>query len=652
MRCSLRLLLFLWAIVAVPAFAQNFDLQRDGMPLAELKGQFRFHAGDDARWADPGFNDSNWSLLKSDQSWYDQGYKNYSGFGWYRFRVTVPAGQKNLAIFIPAMQDSYAIYANGRLIGHLGEFPPHSKLMYGSNLVFPIPPDAVPASRAIVFAVRVWRWPLWGMFPGAGFDASPVFGDAAAVGRWTDLQIHDRFWSSAGFEFLNVVNIAGLLLGFILFLVRPSEREYLWYGLAQTFWSLNSCAFIASHFVQVPTIPFYCCGLLGFFAGNFLNLILFHALLRQRRGLLFWVGGISILFPIVYLVAIFAGLTSFGNFDQAYGLCLVPYTIAIALLMYRAARRGNREAWILFAPFTISTVLIIWSEAAYVFSLERFPAVSALDHFLRNMITWPIRVGTDMSVGTACNLAICLVLILRFARSRRDEERLSAELEAARVVQHVLIPDELPTVPGYLIESVYKPAGQVGGDFFQIIALEHGGALIVIGDVSGKGMPAAMTVSLLVGTFRTLAHYTQSPAEILAAMNTRMLARSQGGFTTCLVLRLDADGALTAANAGHIAPYMDGREIEVVNGLPLGLVPGAEYAETITSLSAGSHLTLLTDGVIEARNPRGELFGFDRARELSTHSAEQVAKAAQLFGQEDDITVLSVNLAPAAVLSA
>ena len=84
----------------------------------------------------------------------------------------------------------------------------------------------------------------------------------------------------------------------------------------------------------------------------------------------------------------------------------------------------------------------------------------------------------------------------------------------------------------------------------------------MIGDVSGKGMPAAMTVSLLVGTVRTLAHYTQSPGEILTAMNQRMLARSQGGFTTCLVLRLDANGKLTVANAGHLAPYINGSESE------------------------------------------------------------------------------------------
>jgi hypothetical protein len=220
--------------------------------------------------------------------------------------------------------------------------------------------------------------------------------------------------------------------------------------------------------------------------------------------------------------------------------------------------------------------------------------------------------------------------------------RAETELEAARAVQQVLIPDEIPSVPGFKIESVYRPAGQVGGDFFQILPMTGGGVLVVIGDVSGKGMPAAMTVSLLVGTVRTLAHFTQSPATILAAMNQRMLGRSQGGFTTCLVLRVDADGALTVANAGHIAPYITGKELPLENGLPLGLSADSTYAEFTFQLPKSQQLTLLTDGVVEAREKTGALFGFERTAALSNQPAEAIAAAAQKFGQDDDITVLTL----------
>jgi serine phosphatase RsbU (regulator of sigma subunit) len=248
--------------------------------------------------------------------------------------------------------------------------------------------------------------------------------------------------------------------------------------------------------------------------------------------------------------------------------------------------------------------------------------------------------GGDIAI--LVNYAVLFVLVRRYARSRRDEERLHAELAAARAVQEVLIPKEVPSIADFTVETVYKPAAEVGGDFFQIIPLAAGGTIVAIGDVSGKGMPAAVTVSLIVGTLRTLADYTQSPGEILSALNRRMLARSHGGFTTCLVLRIDANSTFIAANAGHIAPYLDGQEIEIENGLSLGLAETAEYRETAIRLEHEGRLTLLTDGVVEARNSRGELLGFERTRELSTHPAKAVAEAAQSFGQEDDITVLSL----------
>jgi len=243
-------------------------------------------------------------------------------------------------------------------------------------------------------------------------------------------------------------------------------------------------------------------------------------------------------------------------------------------------------------------------------------------------------------------LAVLAVLPLRFARSRRDEERLAAEMESARTVQEVLIPTEIPKVSGFDIQCVYKPAGHVGGDFFQIIPIASGGLLIAIGDVSGKGMPAAMTVSLLVGTLRTLAHFTHSPSEILDAMNQRMLARSQGGFTTCLVLRVAPDSTLTVANAGHLAPYLEGTEMEIDNGLPLGLAEKTVYPETVHTLPENAQLTLVTDGVVEARARNGELLGFERTASLSIQSAKSIVHAAQDFGQDDDITVLTVSRSP------
>lgn len=186
----------------------------------------------------------------------------------------------------------------------------------------------------------------------------------------------------------------------------------------------------------------------------------------------------------------------------------------------------------------------------------------------------------------------------------------------------------------------------MGGDFFQVLPRRNGDVVVVIGDVSGKGMPAAMTGSLLVGTVRTLAQYMDRPSEILAAMNRRMLSRSRGGVTTCLVLRAEANGTVTAANAGHLSPYHNGTEVAMVNGLPLGISEEAEYPETTLQLAPGDALLLMSDGVVEARNAGGELFGFERAQAIARETAEKVAETAEAFGQDDDITVVTVEREP------
>jgi serine phosphatase RsbU (regulator of sigma subunit) len=247
-------------------------------------------------------------------------------------------------------------------------------------------------------------------------------------------------------------------------------------------------------------------------------------------------------------------------------------------------------------------------------------------------------------IATALMLvAVSVLLMRRFIRGMGEKKQMEMEVEQARQVQQVLIPEALPHITGFEIESEYRPAEQVGGDFFQIVPLAGGSVLLVIGDVSGKGMPAAMTVSLLVGTVRTLARFTRSPQSILEEMNVRMLGRGRGGFTTCLIVRVDSNGKATMANAGHLAPYCQGNEVAVLSGLPLGLNADSTYPETEFRLGTGEQLTLLTDGVAEARNAEGKLFGFEGAARISTLGAIKIAEAAQQFGQQDDITVLTLK---------
>lgn len=249
--------------------------------------------------------------------------------------------------------------------------------------------------------------------------------------------------------------------------------------------------------------------------------------------------------------------------------------------------------------------------------------------------------------------SILVVFLMRFTEQQRENARLVDDMKQAQEVQQILIPEKLPQVSGFRLEAVYRPAQQVGGDFFQILPLDDGGLLVIVGDVSGKGTRAAMLVAVIVGAARTIARDTAMPNEVLTRLNTELLGRMRGGFATCLVARISADGALTLANAGHLGPYINGVEIEVPHDLPLGVVAGLQYEVRAATLPAGGTMVMMTDGVVEAQGLNKELFGFDRTGEMMRQqkSAAEIATAAQAFGQQDDITVVSIERVLAAATS-
>jgi len=129
---------------------------------------------------------------------------------------------------------------------------------------------------------------------------------------------------------------------------------------------------------------------------------------------------------------------------------------------------------------------------------------------------------------------------------------------------------------------------------------------------------------------------------LLVGLNERLVGRSGGGFATAIAAHIAANGRVTLANAGHLSPYLDGKEIELPGALPLGVISGAAYETTEFYVAPGSRLTFYSDGVIEAQNQQGELFGFERAKAISTQPAAAIVEAAKKFGQEDDITVVAI----------
>ncbi len=169
------------------------------------------------------------------------------------------------------------------------------------------------------------------------------------------------------------------------------------------------------------------------------------------------------------------------------------------------------------------------------------------------------------------------------------------------------------------------------------------------GDVSGKGLHAAMTVALIVGAIRSTVEMTEEPAAILTALNRRLYGRLHHGFATCLVVKMEKGGACLLANAGHLPPFLNGTEIQLPPALPLGIVPEAEYDARAVPAHGDRSADALHRWAARGAQCGGELFGFARIAELlaKTGDAEKIADAAQQFGQDDDITVLTVAMAMA-----
>jgi hypothetical protein len=652
-RVRSRLIWFVLVLTVLPSptFAQIFDMEKNRVPMTVLDGPVRFHTGDDEEgkfgWASPGFDDSSWALIGSARSWGEQGYKSYGGFAWYRFRVVLPQKHRRLALYIPLLQTSFQVFADGLLIGQVGGLPPHESIHFRTSSVFLLPAEA---TDSVVIAIRVWHWPHWAMYRSGGFNGAPRIGEADFIADWQSREFKGIFWSISAQDYQILLEVLAGIAGLVLYLLRRKEREYLWFGAYQLLDGATGLVQVYMHFHD--SRQFFNGGIAQLLsAASLLCFIAFlFLILRSRRSKWYWVAVVSVVLFLLILIPASEGWISVSLMSGLQVAFILPYAVTILALLIQGSRRRDPDAQLLLIPVGLNAARMLVEMIVWAAAISGLGAARELDVWLLNVTEWPFPVAMSDITDTIMQLSIFGILLLRFARSRRDEERLKSELEAARAVQQVLVPEEIPTIPGFAIEAVYHPAGQVGGDFFQVIPAPSDSVLVVIGDVSGKGMPAAMTVSLLVGTVRTLAHYTQSPAEILTAMNQRIIGRSNGGFTTSMSLRIDDDGVLTIANAGHLAPYNNGQELSVENGLPLGLASDAAYKETRLHLAPGDTLTLLSDGVVEAQSVAGELFGFERTAAISTEPAEKVAQAARAFGQQDDITVLRLTFVPVPVL--
>jgi serine phosphatase RsbU (regulator of sigma subunit) len=244
----------------------------------------------------------------------------------------------------------------------------------------------------------------------------------------------------------------------------------------------------------------------------------------------------------------------------------------------------------------------------------------------------------------------------------RGRERIEQELRVARSIQQASLPKEVPESEGWQITPFYQPAREVGGDFYDFHLLSEGRLGLVVGDATGKGVPAALVMSTTSGMLQLAAQAldSSSPGEVLAQVNETLLARIPSNmFVTCFYAILEPESAsLTYANAGHDLPYLrrnDGDAEELrARGMPLGLMPGMSYEEGEVSLTEGDSVLFYSDGLVEAHDPESEMFGFPRLRALVAEHGEEgslgdflLEKLYSFVGegweQEDDITLLTLR---------
>ena len=644
-------------VAAQPAAAMHVRL---GNAAVELFGPWKFHTGDDLSWAQPDFDDSAWTTMDMTPppgtadatlgssgyipGWTDRGYAGYSGYAWYRLTVDVQGADDPLALKMPDnADDAYQVYVNGQRIGTFGRFTAHGVTAYSTlPRAFRLPEDI--RSGRVTIAIRMWMDSAtpFNSPDAGGLHEPPVLGHASAIAAqirlgWDDIA-HD-----VGSGFLEMlILLLTLIVALSLFWLDRKESAYLWLALVSLVTLIGNAIILLVNFLawigQTPSVILeddiltpVRIGLWVVFWAHWFRVGRIGRLNREVWGLvLLLAAGTAMLRPPLYgqviPVAAAAYLVTF----------LLVVKLALAALLfwvtYQGIRQHKAEGWM-----ALPVVLIA--------------AISQYQHELRL-----IHVPTDfavfgfrISLGTASTmLSLLLVTVMlsrRFLHAQRKQEQWRQEIKQAQHVQQVLIPEKLPLVAGLTIESEYRPAREVGGDFFQIIPGNgDGSVLIIVGDVTGKGLQAGMLVALIVGAIRSVVQHNTDPLQVLNSLNEELCDREHAS-ATCLMLRIEADGVVTLANAGHLPPYLNGQEMQMEGSLPLGVIADPEFPVMYFKLKIGDTLMLMSDGIAEAQDEHGHLFGFERIDQMlrAPMTASSLAAAAQNFGQEDDILVLRIE---------
>jgi len=627
---KLSLLVFLlFSLVCEAGRAAPTEVTQFRSGLTEINEGWTAHEGDNMAWAGPGFDDSGWQTVDLE----DMGSAQ-PGWRWFRKHVTVGPDYPTVQLLLEGGEGTYELYVNGQRAPGAGILPalavnrPVERVVTLAN-----------DGGDFQIALRTHAPPSYSAY-GFPLFMSVTLGRSTVIDYERQALESQRLYAVAPSVAINLLLVLAALGALALFASQRTQREYLFLAI---FLFLSGISNGLWHLQQTGVGPIS----LNFLIADPLIYVVAIAQIeftfsfaRRRVGVGWRLYECLLLLPALLVPAVWQGRFPQDTYNVVESAITAPLAFLLPAFLTYWYRRGNREAGLLILPSLVPTAVGVLFNLGLV--------SSHLGWNRLGFLTDPIQIGVFpvqlSDAGSVLFLvAVGFVMFFRFTRVSRDQARSAAELGAAREIQQRLVPASLPELAGFHLEAAYLPAQEVGGDFYQVLQQADGFALIVVGDVSGKGLKAAMTGALAIGALRTLAAEDFSPGELLARLNSQMLAAQDGGFITCLCLRISAQGLVTMANAGHLSPYRNGEEVAVESGLPLGLAADQQYGQTTVQLEPGETLTLLSDGVVEAMNPQHQLLGFERVRAMSGDSAHEIAAAAQAFGQEDDITVLTVR---------
>jgi hypothetical protein len=647
---------------------------RLGDSFVALTGPWKFAPGEspgtegNLLWASPAFDDTAWSKMdlhakpgETDAAygsggyvmgWSARGFPDLVGFAWYRLRVHVASSTGPLSLKMPDhVDDAYQVFANGRFLGQFGDFKSSGVVCYRSRpLTFALPaPDA---NGDILLAIRFYMEP-WVIVIGAspdsgGMHQAPLLGLRSSVDYIRAQEVTGRLLTVLAPLFLSFAMLIAATGAFWIWLLDRPRATYLWLTLALVLAAAPAPLLSIGFFSYALTQDVQVFLLDVIITLNLICWILFwrhwFQLGRNRwSNLLMSAIGATLLLSQAFGAGFFATHISAGTILgmlELKAVCNAAFGFLLFVTLLQGLRKDRTGALVALPPILLLAISIFSNEL--------------LDWFRIRTSFFPF--GVDISVADIASILLVLVVGALVARrfigsqvsQRLERQTIDQDLEqASELQQRVLIPEPV-TSSLFTVESAYHPARSVGGDFFQVIAHADGSLLIVVGDVSGKGIAAAMLVAVLVGAIRTRAEETFDPAAILQSLNDRLLGRAGDHFATCIAAQLRPGGTMLVANAGHIPPYRNGVALDLPGSMPLGIIPGTQYDVHAIQLDPADYLTFVTDGVLEARNTAGQLLGFDQLAELSSLPAEAIAQAAITHGQDDDITIVSVRFCAAA----